>query len=424
VRTVAPEQQPSLVARYLEVRGRTTWLSERLSAEDCQVQSMPDASPTKWHLAHTTWFFEAFVLGRDPQYTAVNPDYSFLFNSYYQAVGPMHDRPRRGVVSRPRLVEVLEYRERVDAAVKLRLEAGTLDAEALELIELGLHHEQQHQELLLTDIMHAFSGSVLYPAFAVGVRGSDTESRPLEWVAHEGGICEVGHAGPAFAYDNEGPAHRVFLEPFALASRPVTNAEFLEFLDDGGYRTARHWLNSAWAHIQNQGWEHPGYWQCKDGEWSGFGLGGLRTLDLHAPVTNLSYYEADAFARWAGARLPTEFEWEAMAAPRFERARARGNFVEDENWRTVAGGHGVDGVAQLAGDVWEWTSSSYAPYPGYKAAPGAVGEYNGKFMVDQYVLRGGSMASPRSHLRVSYRNFFPTTSRWQFSGLRLARSAS
>lgn len=423
---VLPVADPSsLLTRYLDVRGRTIWLIQRLSAEDCQVQSMPDASPSKWHIAHTTWFFETFVLCKCPGYEVFDEAYAYLFNSYYQGVGPMHERPLRGQLSRPRLERVMGYRHSVDVAMRERLTRGELDKRALELVELGLHHEQQHQELLLTDIMHAFSGSALFPAFAGDQERAASVATELEWVSHEGGVVEVGqdrNSDKGFTYDNEGPRHRVFLEPFALASRLVSNAEFLEFVEAGGYTQHQYWLSSAWALIQEKGWEHPGYWRKRDGIWHGFGLAGLGPLDLHAAVTNLSYFEADAYARWAGARLPTEFEWEAMASPRFEAAKEKGNFVDDERWGTRGAHEAVDGLAQLAGDVWEWTSSSYAPYPGYCPAAGAVGEYNGKFMVDQYVLRGGSFATSRSHIRASYRNFFPSSARWQFSGLRLAKS--
>ncbi len=412
---------PAATSRFSLVRRQSLALAARLTPEDCQIQSMPDASPTKWHLAHTTWFFEAFVLASLDDYRVFDEDFNYLFNSYYQAIGPMHARPRRGLLSRPPLDEVLRYREHVDAAVEAALDSGRFEDATLDLIELGLQHEQQHQELLLTDILNAFSANALFPAYAATheVVGA---GQALEWVDSSGGVVEVGHAQGGFHYDNEGPSHRVFLEPFALASRLTTNLEYLAFIEDGGYRSPEYWLSPGWALVQEEGWRAPLYWLERDGAWSEFGLGGLRPLVEEAPISHLSYYEADAYARWSGARLPTEFEWEASARTRFEESRESGNLVEDQRWQAQPAGPSIDGLSQLAGDLWEWTSSSYAPYPGYCAAPGAVGEYNGKFMVNQYVLRGGSVATSRSHIRATYRNFFPAEARWQFSGVRLARS--
>ena len=413
-------------SRYTSVRSFTQGLASRLSAEDCQIQSMPDASPTKWHLAHTTWFFETFLLGSFDDYELFHPEYGFLFNSYYEAVGPRHARPLRGVLSRPTLAQVQAYRAHVDAAMVRALESGRFDAAALALVELGLHHEQQHQELILTDIKHAFSGNALSPAYldAKEAPARGAEASALAWIEGASGLVEVGHEGSGFAFDNEGPRHQVLLSPHAIASRPVTNAEFLEFVESGAYDEARWWMSAGWGHLQAQGWEHPAYWRKRDGDWAEFTLLGEEALDLAAPVTHVSLYEADAYARWAGARLPTEFEWEAMAAQRVETMES-GNFVERGAFHPRASsGEASEEMGQLWGDVWEWTQSAYSAYPGFRAAEGAVGEYNGKFMMNQYVLRGGSVASSRSHLRATYRNFFYSPDRWQFCGIRLARDLS
>jgi ergothioneine biosynthesis protein EgtB len=381
--------QGELAARYPLIRKESEGLAAPLSAEDCALQSMPDASPVKWHLAHTTWFFETFVLARFARgYREAHPDFRYLYNSYYNAVGEQFPRPQRGMISRPSLEDVRGYRAHVDEAMAALLAGATLSAEALGLVELGLQHEQQHQELILTDVKHLLSLNPLEPAYRDGAPQAAAPA-PLAWRAHAGGEAWIGHDGAGFAFDNELPRHRVWLEPFELASRPATNAEFLAFVEDGGYRRPELWLSEGWATARAQGWEAPLYWRKRDDAWMEFTLHGAQPLDPHAPATHLSHFEADAFARWAGARLPTEFEWE-HAAPD-------------------------------AGAVWEWTSSSYGPYPGYRPAPGAVGEYNGKFMSNQYVLRGGSCATPAAHARRTYRNFFPSAARWQFSGVRLAR---
>jgi len=388
----APLAQGELAERYPSVRGATEALAEGLSAEDCALQSMPDASPVKWHLAHTTWFFETFLLERyRPGHRPFHPAFRYLFNSYYNGVGEQFARPQRGMLSRPALSEVLAYRAHVDERMRALLDGGALPVEALGLVELGLHHEQQHQELILTDVKHLLSLNPLEPAYREGVP-QPAAPAPLAWQAHAGGDTWIGHDGAGFAFDNELPRHRVLLEPFELASRPATNAEFLAFVEEGGYRRPELWLSEGWALARAQCWEAPLYWRTRDGARMEFTLHGAQPLDPHAPVKHISHFEADAFARWSDARLPTEFEMEAAGS--------------------------------MLADAWQWTSSSYGPYPGYRPAPGAVGEYNGKFMSNQYVLRGGSLATPPGHLRPTYRNFFPSAARWQFSGVRLARDAA
>lgn len=401
-----------LSERYARVRGCSIALTAGLSAEDMQIQSMPDASPGKWNLAHTTWFFEQFVLGQDSRYRPYNADWHYLFNSYYQSVGPMHARPQRGLLSRPALADVLAYRRHVDDALQ-ELLTGDIPAAVLAIIELGLHHEQQHQELLLTDIQHALSCNPLKPAYSTAIEAASTTSVPMTFIPGREGLVHIGHAGDGFAFDNEGPRHRVWLEPHALANRPVSNAEYASFIHDGGYREPTLWLSEGWATVQREQWQRPMYWQ--DDLASVFTLHGVRSLDPHAPVCHLSYYEADAFARWAGARLPTEAEWENAA----EHVPVEGNLL-DRTPRLPRAANG-DGLLHMYGDVWEWTSSAYSSYPGFKTLPGALGEYNGKFMSGQMVLRGGSLATPRDHIRSSYRNFFPPDARWQFMGLRLAQ---
>ena len=400
--------------RFGQVRAQTLALCAGLSAEDMQIQSMPDASPGKWHLAHTTWFFEQFVLGREPGRAPYQPAWAYLFNSYYQSVGPMHARPQRGLLSRPSLDEVLAYRRHVDDAV-LALLARNDDPECAALVLLGTHHEQQHQELLLTDIKHALWCNPLKPACrAAPVAAGTGTSAPMRFVAGREGIVEIGHRGDGFAFDNETPRHRVLLHPHALADRLVTNADYLAFVREGGYREPGLWLSDGWATVQREGWQRPLYW---DEDLSGeFTLAGMQALAPDAPVCHLSYYEADAFARWAGARLPTEAEWESAA----QDAPIDGNLQLCASAHPRAAPAGT-GVRQLYGDVWEWTASPYVSYPGFRPLPGALGEYNGKFMCGQWVLRGGSCATPRDHLRASYRNFFPPHARWQFSGLRLGQ---
>ncbi|CAM0999337.1 ergothioneine biosynthesis protein EgtB [Rhodanobacter sp. Root179] len=410
-RTLAAED---IGSRFGKVRGRSLELCANLSAEDLQLQSMPDASPGKWHLAHTTWFFEQFVLGRDPAYRPRDPAWHYLFNSYYQSVGPMHARPQRGLLSRPSLDEVRDYRRRIDNMVADLL-ARQDDAELSSLIELGLHHEQQHQELLLTDIKHAFWCNPLQPAYRAPILAeAGAKAVPLRYIDGGEGIVEIGHRGEGFAFDNETPRHRTLLQPHALANRLVTNAEYLAFVREGGYREPGLWLSEGWATVQREGWQHPIYWQ--DDLASEFTLAGVRAIDPQEPVCHLSYFEAEAFARWAGARLPTEAEWESAA----QGLPVHGNLQDQGRCQpqpAVAG----EGLLQMFGDVWEWTASPYISYPGFRPLPGSLGEYNGKFMCGQWVLRGGSCATPRDHLRATYRNFFPPHARWQFAGLRLGQ---
>ncbi len=409
--------------RFTQVRATTVALAAPLSAEDQLLQSMPDASPTKWHLAHTAWFFEAFVLRPHlPGYRPFPAEFEALFNSYYQSVGPLYPRAARGLISRPGLAEVMDYRRHVDEAVSTALGSGRLGDAARAVVELGLQHEQQHQELLLTDIQHALSCNPRHPAYREPVSAPVPAPVPLTYVHFPGGTAEIGRAvepsrRPGFAFDNEMPRHAVLTADYQLANRLVTNAEYRAFVDAGGYRDPLLWLSDGWGEVQRQGWQRPLYWtECGERE---FSLEGDVALDPQAPVRHVSLYEADAFARWAGARLPTEMEWELAATQAVD-----GNFLESGALRPRGVGPGAHGVAQLFGDAWEWTQSAYAAYPGYRPPPGALGEYNGKFMINQVVLRGGSCFSPRSHLRASYRNFFPPGARWQVSGIRLARDGT
>lgn len=413
----------ALSDRYRAVRARSVALAAPLSPEDAMVQSMPDASPAKWHLAHTTWFFERFVLGAHAGYRPVDPQWDYLFNSYYNSVGPMHARPQRGLVSRPSLADVLEYRAQVDAHIARKFDDGDVYGDAARALLLGTHHEQQHQELLLTDIKHAFWRNPLAPAYRDDLETWDGQAAPLRWLARDEAIAEIGIAPwpqtNVFAYDNESPRHRVLVPAHALASRPVSNAEFAAFVDDGGYNNAECWLSDGWSLLQAEAWQRPLYWHA-DGVRE-FTLAGWRACDPHAPVCHVSYFEADAYARWAGARLPTEAEWEQAAT----RVAIEGNFVDAGALHPQAGvASDGTGLRQLFGDVWEWTASAYTAYPGFQALPGALGEYNGKFMNGQWILRGGSCATPRDHVRASYRNFFPPSARWQFSGLRLAKDSA
>ena len=417
------QESPSraeLARRYTEVRRFSGHICGPLSPEDCVIQSMPDVSPTRWHLAHVTWFFETFVLTPfDGGYRPCHPDYVYLFNSYYNAVGPQFPRPQRGLVSRPGLAEVHAYRRYVDEAMAKFLEAAPEEtlAGAAPILEIGLQHEQQHQELILTDIKHVLSINPLCPAYRGRAPQPPAKAAPLRWASFGEGVRRIGHAGGGFAFDNESPRHRQFLEPYELASRPVTNGEFLDFMRDGGYAQPAHWLSLGWAKAQEEGWRAPLYWVEREGVWGQFTLAGLQPVDPAEPVCHVSYFEADACARWAGARLPTEGEWEAAS----EGLPLEGNFADGGRCHPAPAPQGAKCLAQMFGDVWEWTSSSYAPYPGYRAAEGALGEYNGKFMCNQYVLRGGSCATSRNHVRRTYRNFFPPEARWQFMGFRIAR---
>lgn len=423
----AADNEPAahnLSGRYAEVRAVSVALSAGLSPEDCALQSMPDASPIKWHLAHTTWFFETFVLEQAvPGYRHFQAEYRVLFNSYYVTVGERHSRPERGLLSRPPLHAILNYRDHVDAAMQRVISQGDVVPQRLrELIELGLHHEQQHQELMLTDFKHLLSRNPLRPAFRIVTTPPiAAHTGEMTWVDLRAGQHTIGHAGRGFAFDNEVPHHRVFVEDCALGTRLVTNGEYLAFIEDGGYTRPALWLSEGWDTLQAQRWHAPLYWEKRDARWLLFTLFGMENLNPAEPVCHVSYFEADAYARWAGARLPSEAEWETIAG----QANLDGNFVENGALRPLPATAGALRMPQqLFGDVWEWTHSAYAPYSGYRAAPGAVGEYNGKFMVNQYVLRGGSFATPRSHIRATYRNFFPTAARWQFSGIRLARHSA
>jgi ergothioneine biosynthesis protein EgtB len=401
-----------LVDHFATVRQFTESLAAPLSAEDQTSQSMPDASPTKWHRAHTSWFFEEFILSARAGYSAFDPSFRYLFNSYYETVGARQPRPQRGLVTRPGVQEITRYRDYVEGAM-VQLLHGDIDDRTLDLTELGCHHEQQHQELLLMDAKHLLSCNAFEPAYITRGLEPDVQPPRLTWRGVEGGLVEIGHDGDRFAFDNEGPLHTVYLQPFEIADRLVTNADWLAFIEDGGYQRAELWLSDGWARVQNEQWTGPGYWRYDDGTWTVFTLSGRQPIRSSEPVCHISFYEADAYARWAGARLPTEQEWETAARP-----------IADRRAMLLDPARCHPGLANdaMIGNVWEWTSSAYEPYPGFKPAAGAVGEYNGKFMCDQHVLRGASAVTPRGHERVTYRNFFPAYARWAFSGLRLARS--
>jgi len=414
--------QQYFIEQYQKVRRFSEHLCEPLVAEDYVIQSMPDVSPTKWHLAHVSWFFETFLLSPAlPDYQSLHPQYAYLFNSYYNTLGERHCRPKRGLISRPTVKETYEYRRYVDEHVLELLEKiderqlATLAA----IITLGLHHEQQHQELMVTDFKHVLSCNPLYPIYRARTPSSASSITPLEWVSFPEGLHWIGHEGDGFAFDNEGPRHRQFVQSFQLASRLVTNGEYLEFMEDGGYDNPLLWLSEGWATVRAEEWQAPLYWEKRDGRWWVMTLSGLREVDKAEPVCHVSYYEADAYARWAEARLPTEAEWEVAA----HDVPVEGNFVESGLYHpaplNASTTHGK--LAQMYGDVWQWTQSSYAPYPNFKPGPGAIGEYNGKFMCNQYVLRGGSCATSLSHIRSTYRNFFPANAQWQFMGIRLAK---
>ena len=429
-----------LLEKYRKVRDFSAHLCRNLEPEDYVVQSMPDVSPTKWHLAHTSWFFETFVVKVWMQrYRSEVPQYAYLFNSYYNAAGDMHRRDLRGLISRPTVAETYRFRESIDeCVVKLLEEADdALLAEIEPVLTLGLHHEQQHQELLVADIKHVFSQNPLYPVFAA-VAGIDDPGRardgkaqkrpgstipattPQHFVEFDEQIVSIGHDGHGFFYDNEGPRHRALVPAFSLSNRQITNGEYLAFMEAGGYTRPEFWLSLGWTTVNEQRWQAPLYWVQRDGAWWNFTLSGFRPVNEAEPVTHISYFEADAYANWDGARLPTEFEWERAAAD----VPIDGNFVDTERFHPAPAGSGADSLQQMFGDVWEWTRSAYLPYPGYRAVPGALGEYNGKFMCNQMVLRGGSCATSRDHIRPTYRNFFQPEKRWQFTGIRLARDLS
>jgi ergothioneine biosynthesis protein EgtB len=411
----------AVLAQFRQVRQDSASLAADLTAEDQSIQSMPDVSPTKWHLAHTTWFFETFILTRfDPDYRAFDPAFAYLFNSYYEAAGPRHPRPERGLLSRPGVATVAAYRAHVEAAVVRLIEHAdnTAWAAAAPLLVLGAHHEQQHQELILMDIKHVFSINPLLPAYRpaeVSIAASPAPQGRVEFAAR---LTEIGHRGPGFAFDNETPRHKVWVDAFSLATRPVSCGDYLAFIEADGYRRPEFWLSDGWATVCREGWTAPLYWSRDGGEWAIFTLAGQRTLDPAEPVCHVSFYEADAFARWAGKRLPTEAEWEIAA----EDVPVEGNFVDSRQLHPRAAGAAGRGAAlrQMFGDVWEWTASPYIAYPRFRPAAGAIGEYNGKFMSNQMVLRGGCAATPPGHVRATYRNFFPPSARWAFAGLRLA----
>jgi ergothioneine biosynthesis protein EgtB len=411
----------ALADRYAAVRRRTDWLCEPLVPEDQVPQSMPDCSPIKWHRAHSAWFFETFVLR--PHFRGYQPlvdRYIYLFNSYYNAVGSQFARPRRGLVTRPTVADVSAYREYVDRHMEalLRGSADLTGDLAPGVVELGLHHEEQHQELMVTDLKHLWSHNPLFPVYRTPAPADRRTSGPVDagWMTFDEGVSEIGHAGPEFAFDNEGPRHRVFLEAFELASRPVTAAEYLGFLEDGGYDRPELWLSDGWAAMRAEGWRAPLYWHREEDGWWHYTLSGYRRVTPDEPVTHVSYFEADAYARWADARLPTEAEWEVAAGG----VTLAGHFLGHGHFHPAAAEPGA-GLRQMFGDVWEWTQSAYCAYPGYRPVAGALGEYNAKFMSGQMVLRGGSCATPAGHMRPTYRNFFPPTARFQFSGIRLAR---
>jgi ergothioneine biosynthesis protein EgtB len=429
--------------RFHQIRKFTNSLCTTLEPEDCVVQSMPDVSPTKWHLAHTTWFFETFILKKIvPGYRAEIPEYGYLFNSYYNAAGDMHRRDLRGLISRPTVSAAQRYRASIDSHIDDLL--SNADEQLLDDVEpllvLGVHHEQQHQELLITDIKHVLAQNPLYPVFRQRNRDvAEKNITPIRFIDFEETVTAIGHDGDGFACDNEGPRHQALVPAFSLATRPVTNGEYIAFIEDNGYDRPEFWLSLGWMTVNEQRWNAPLYWTKRDGAWWNFTLSGLRPIDQSEPVTHVSYFEADAYANWAGGRLPTEFEWERAASD----CPIEGNFVEDQNFHPVRADHAAPSpqsspfegrggreapgegcsskLCQMFGDVWEWTRSAYSPYPGYRAAPGALGEYNGKFMCNQYVLRGGSCATSRTHIRRTYRNFFQPEKRWQFTGIRLAR---
>jgi len=415
----AAADRQRLADRYWSVRSFTKHLCESLETEDFVVQTMTDVSPTKWHLAHTTWFFETFILKEFCEdYTPFHPRYAFLFNSYYVQAGERHARHRRGALTRPTVVDIFSYRAHVDQHMVALLDdrPDLFSGGPACVFEIGLNHEQQHQELLLTDIKHVLSENPLRPAFRDLPNVATGEATAQAWTPISEGVYEIGHSGEGFHYDNEGPRHRRFIEAVDVSNRLVTNAEFIEFMEDGGYTRPELWLMEGWATREENDWTAPGYWEELNGQWHQFTLGGLKPVMPNHPVCHVSYYEADSFARWAGCRLPTEAEWEVAGSS----VPIEGNFANDGILLPVPSGTAT-GLQQMFGNLWEWTGSHYSAYPGYQAADGALGEYNGKFMVNQFVLRGGSLATSLSHIRRTYRNFFHPPSRWQFTGIRLVR---
>ncbi len=411
-------------ALFCAVRQQTERLCEPLVPEDYMLQSMPDASPVKWHLAHTTWFFETFVLlPHQTNYRIFHPQFAFLFNSYYNAVGPRWSRPLRGLLSRPTVTEIYDYRAHVNRHMEKLLASSATEGSMKALVELGINHEQQHQELMLTDLKHAWAANPLHPVYRKALPATGV-APVASWIRFPEGIAWIGHDGNGFAFDNETPRHRVFRPSFQLASRLVTNADYLAFMEDQGYERPEFWLSDGWAARQTHGWSAPLYWENEDGAWSVVTLAGVQPLQRQEPVCHLSYYEADAYARWAGARLPTEAEWEtACAGASTDDGLLPGHFLEEGRFHPSAAPALADKgpLVQMFGDVWQWTASPYVGYPGFQPTAGALGEYNGKFMCNQFVLRGASCATPQSHARQTYRNFFPPEARWQFTGLRLAK---
>lgn len=411
-----------LIDKFNYIRNFSLELCKPLVTEDYVVQSMPDVSPTKWHLAHTSWFFETFILKEnDKNYKSLHPQYSYLFNSYYIQAGKRFLRNQRGLITRPTVKQVFEYRDYIDEKIRNFIETAPEEIlnKFASVLEIGFNHEQQHQELMLTDIKHVFSINPLYPVYSENENFISENIPDLNWIKFDEGIYEIGHDGKNFSYDNEMPRHKEFINSFKLASRLITNAEYLEFIEDGGYNKPEIWLSDGAAEVAVQNWHAPLYWEKKGDNWYVFTLNGLKELNLNEPVCHVSYYEADAFARWAGCRLPTEAEWETAS----NQIQIKGNFVETRNFHPVplhVKNNGTQ-LDQMFGDVWEWTRSAYSPYPGYKILPGALGEYNGKFMSNQMVLRGGSCATSETHIRKTYRNFFPPNARWQFMGIRLSK---
>jgi ergothioneine biosynthesis protein EgtB len=415
----APDARERLVRRFMRVRGRTMGLVATLTPEDQMIQSMPDVSPSKWHLAHTTWFFENFVLSRYAKgYTAFDERYGYLFNSYYTKFGCRHPRPHRGLLSRPSCDEIQRYRDHVNAACVRLIHQIPEEhlRELTDMLTLGINHEQQHQELILTDIKHVFWSNPLLPAYRMPQPQPSATTAPQKWFEHRGGLVQIGADGEQFCFDSETPRHDTYVRPFRLAGRPVTCGEYREFMEAGGYDKPEYWLSDGWTEVEAQEWRAPLYWHKQHGEWLVYTLAGVKPVVDSEPVCHVSFYEASAYAAWAGKRLPTEAEWELFGRTQM----ADGNMQECGTLHPAASPCAGLGPWQMYGDVWEWTASPYTPYPGYKAPPGAVGEYNGKFMCNQMVLRGGSCATPGDHIRATYRNFFPPNARWQFSGIRLA----